>query len=174
VYLENDTSVRAVVEAILCSPEFVSDRAYRGLIKSPTELVVGTLRAVGAEEVPAGAAQAMRLLGQELFNPTNVAGWFGGRSWINAATLLGRFNLVGQIAAQVGGPVLGGQVPTSLFVAAQSNEERVQRVLDLLVDGEVVPEERSMLLEFANQARGEEQIRGLLRLTMALPVYQLN
>ena len=46
----------------------------------------------------------MRLLGQELFNPPNVAGWFGNRGWINAATLLGRFNVLGAVAQQLGGP----------------------------------------------------------------------
>ena len=46
-------------------------------------------------QVPPQAVPAMRLLGQELFNPPNVAGWFGNRSWINAATLLARFNVLG-------------------------------------------------------------------------------
>src|SRR5215211_1552812 len=98
VYLANIGSIRALVESILRSPEFSSERAYRALIKSPTELIVGALRVLGAEAVPPQASQAMRLLGQELFDPPNVAGWFGNRSWINAATLLGRFNVLGALA----------------------------------------------------------------------------
>ena len=33
-------------------------------------------------------------LGQSLFNPPNVAGWAGGRTWITPSTLLQRGNLL--------------------------------------------------------------------------------
>jgi uncharacterized protein (DUF1800 family) len=158
VYLQSDGSIRAVVEAILRSPEFSSERAYRATIKSPTELIVGTLRA----------------LGQELFNPPHVAGWFGGRTWINAASLLTRFNATATIAAQLGTPALGGPPLTSLVQGHANPEARVQRVLDLLLDGDVTPEERASLEAYARGTRGDEQIRGLFRLAMALPAYQLN
>jgi uncharacterized protein (DUF1800 family) len=174
VYLETDGSIRAVVEAILRSPEFSSERAYRGLIKSPTELVVGALRALGAEQVPPQAVQAMRLLGQELFNPPNVAGWFGNRSWINAATLLGRFNTLSTIANQLGTPVLGGQPVATLVQGATTPADRVQRVLDLLLDGDAGADERAALLAYTQQAKGPDQVRGLFRLAMSLPAYQLN
>jgi uncharacterized protein (DUF1800 family) len=174
VYTANSGSIRAVVEAILRSPEFSSDRAYRALIKSPTELIVGALRVLGADGVPPQAVQAMRLLGQELFDPPNVAGWFGHRSWINAATLLTRFNVLGTLAAQLGGPVLGGQPAAALLGAARDSAGRAQRVLDLLIDGDASPEERAALVAFADQARGPQQAIGLFRLAMALPAYQLN
>lgn len=174
VYLHTDGSIRAVVEAILRSPEFSSERAYRGLIKSPTELVVGTLRTLGAEQIPPQAVQAMRLLGQELFNPPNVAGWFGNRSWINAATLLGRFNVMGTIATQLGTPALGGQPVATLVQGMTAPADRVQRVLDLLTDGEAGTDERAALLAYTQQTKGPDQVRGLFRLTMSLPTYQLN
>ena len=174
VYLASGGSIKAVVEAILRSPEFSSERAYRALIKSPTELIVGALRTLGADDVPPQAVQAMRLLGQELFNPPNVAGWFGNRGWINAATLLGRFNVLGTVAQQLGGPVMGGQPVTALLDGAPTSAERVQRVLDLLVDGDVSTEERNALIQFADQAKGPQAARGLFRLAMALPAYQLN
>ena len=113
-------------------------------------------------------------MGQELFNPPNVAGWFGNRSWINAATLLGRLNVLGTVAQQLGGPVMGGQPVTALLDGSTSSTARVQRVLDLLVDGEVSQEERDALIAYADQAKGPQQTRGLFRLAMALPAYQLN
>jgi uncharacterized protein (DUF1800 family) len=174
IYSASNGSIRAVVEAILRSPEFSSDRAYRGLIKSPTELVVGALRTLGAEQVPPQTVQVMRLLGQELFDPPNVAGWFGNRSWINAATLLTRFNVLGTLVTQIGGPVVGGQPVATLLGGANDSASRVQRVLDLLLDGDASPDEQAALTAFADQARGPEQVRGLFRLAMALPAYQLN
>jgi hypothetical protein len=38
----------------------------------------------------------------------------------------------------------------------------------------VAPDERAALVAFASQAKGDDQIRGLFRLAMALPAYQLN
>jgi uncharacterized protein (DUF1800 family) len=174
LYSSSGGSIRALVEAILRSPEFVSERAYRALVKSPVEALVGTLRRLGAERVPPQIAAQARQLGQELFNPPHVAGWFGGRSWINASTLLGRFNAQAAIVAQVGGPQLGGLPATAHFAGATSPTERVERALALLVDGDALPEERAALLTFASSTRGDEQARGLLRLTMALPAYQLS
>jgi uncharacterized protein (DUF1800 family) len=174
VYTANNGSVKSVVEAILRSPEFTSDRAYRALVKSPTELIVGALRTLGAESVPPQAVPAMRLLGQELFDPPNVAGWFGNRSWVNAATLLGRFNVLGTLVNQVGGPVLGGQPVTALLNGTSDSASRARRVLDLLIDGDASPDEQAALVAFADQAKGPQQARGLFRLAMALPAYQLN
>jgi hypothetical protein len=39
-------------------------------------------------------SDAMNMMGQRLFDPPTVAGWEGGRSWINTSTLFVRQNLV--------------------------------------------------------------------------------
>jgi hypothetical protein len=57
---------------------------------------------------------------------------------------------------------------------ATTSASKAQRVLDLLVDGDVTAEERAALVAFADQAKGPQQARGLFRLAMALPAYQLN
>jgi len=63
---------------------------------------------------------------------------------------------------------------TALLDGSTTSAARVQRVLDLLVDGEASQEERDALVAYADQAKGPQQLRGLFRLTMALPAYQLN
>ncbi len=42
-------------------------------------------------------ASRMQELGQLPFHPPSVKGWDGGRTWINAATILSRANLVEQM-----------------------------------------------------------------------------
>jgi len=42
------------------------------------------------------------------------------------------------------------------------------------VDGNVDPQERTALVSLATQTKGEDQLRGLFRVAMALPAYQLN
>ncbi|MBI1851012.1 MAG: DUF1800 domain-containing protein [Planctomycetes bacterium] len=85
--------VRAAMRTILRSDAFYSAHALHATIKSPVELIVGTLRAL---EISAADVRrlsiACRQMGQELFQPPNVKGWDGGRSWITTSTLFTRQN----------------------------------------------------------------------------------
>jgi len=58
-------------------------------------LVVSTYRKMGLHELPTipDFGRLTSGLGQTLFDPPNVAGWAGGRTWITPATLLQRGNL---------------------------------------------------------------------------------
>ena len=83
--------VRAAMRALLLTPAFWAPENRAALIKSPTELVVGTLRqfniAVGD---PLPFAFLLGHFGQDLLSPPNVKGWPGGEHWINSTTLLAR------------------------------------------------------------------------------------
>lgn len=84
--------IKVALEAILLSPEF-RDPAVRGtLIKSPVELLVGTVRTFRLPLRRRGALLPLigRRLGQDLMNPPNVKGWPGGGAWITADSLLAR------------------------------------------------------------------------------------
>ena len=80
--------MKPVLRAILLSPAF-RDPGNRGtLIKSPTDLVIGSVRLLGLP-VPEKTqlVRMMQGLGQILFDPPNVKGWAGGESWITTYTL---------------------------------------------------------------------------------------
>jgi uncharacterized protein (DUF1800 family) len=82
------------------------DVANRGtLVKSPIEVVVGTLRQL---EVAPDATQPLALvaagMGQNLFAPPNVKGWPGGVVWINSHTLLARKQFLDRLARNDAGP----------------------------------------------------------------------
>jgi len=76
------------------------DPANRGsLIKSPVELVVGTLRQL--DVAPGGATPFVVVaagMGQNLFSPPNVKGWPGGEQWINSNSLLARKQFLDRLA----------------------------------------------------------------------------
>lgn len=81
--------IKPLMRAILLSAQF-RDPASRGaLIKSPVELVVGTVHLLGLP-VPEKTqlVRMMQGLGQMPFDPPNVKGWPGGESWITTYTLL--------------------------------------------------------------------------------------
>ena len=65
-------------------------------VKSPVQLVVSTYRKLGLTQLPGAPnfSQMTGTLGQQLCVPPNVAGWKGGRTWINPATMLERENFI--------------------------------------------------------------------------------
>ena len=81
--------IRPLLRAILLSDAFWANRNRANLIKSPVELLVGSVRELNIQQLdPRLLAIASRQLGQDLFAPPNVKGWPGGDTWINSTTLL--------------------------------------------------------------------------------------
>jgi uncharacterized protein (DUF1800 family) len=87
-------NITKLVEDI-CSASWFYDNAHIGTkIKSPVELLVGIQRMLPMklenEEV---LLYLQRALGQVLFYPPNVAGWPGGKQWIDSSTLILRLRM---------------------------------------------------------------------------------
>ena len=83
--------IKVALHALLVSDAFYAPEHRAALIKSPVELVVGTLRQFDfkpADALPFAVAAAG--MGQNLFSPPNVKGWPGQETWINSSTLLVR------------------------------------------------------------------------------------
>lgn len=93
-FTKTDGDLRAVMETLLFSKEFLSEGAWRAKVKSPLEMVVGSLRAVNAEVTEATAvAQRIADLGQPLYGKAEPTGYPNtGESWTNSVALLGRMN----------------------------------------------------------------------------------
>ncbi|MEP7106000.1 MAG: DUF1800 family protein, partial [Chloroflexota bacterium] len=86
--------VKTLMRDVFKSPEFSSQAAYRALVKSPTELMVGALRALGAASQAKIAVAAGANMGQVLFDPPDVGGWPNNDSWISSNTVVARVNFV--------------------------------------------------------------------------------
>ena len=83
--------VKVALRELLLSPAFWAPENRGALVKSPVELVVGTLREFEVRVPdPLPFAFLLRTLGEDLFSPPNVKGWPGGEAWINSSTLLAR------------------------------------------------------------------------------------
>jgi uncharacterized protein (DUF1800 family) len=90
--------VKPLMRAVLTSDAFWSPANRGALVKSPVDLVVGTLRTFGIKPADLRPAVfACAALGQNPFSPPNVKGWPGGDAWIDSATLLGRRQLVDRL-----------------------------------------------------------------------------
>jgi uncharacterized protein (DUF1800 family) len=90
-FRESNYDIKVALAGILTSDAFYASANRGTLVKSPIELVVGTLRQLELEPADATAfAFASAAMGQNLLAPPNVRGWPGGDTWINASTLLAR------------------------------------------------------------------------------------
>ncbi len=89
LFRQNNYEIKPLMQAILTSPYFTDPSTRGTMIKSPIELIVGTLRSFQYDTFDSQTGiQYTRRLGQNLFDPPNVKGWIGGESWINTNTLL--------------------------------------------------------------------------------------
>src|SRR5262249_33729046 len=81
---------------ILRSNLFFDPSIRRRRVKSPVEYAVGTIRSleiINPTVQTSALADACGRMGQSLFAPPSVAGWDGGRAWINSTAMLARANL---------------------------------------------------------------------------------
>ena len=93
-FKESGYAVKPLLRTIFLSRDFHSTATVGRQIKAPVPFLVGTYRKLGLKAVPGipDCTETCGALGQVLFYPPNVAGWPGGRSWLNPATLLVRGN----------------------------------------------------------------------------------
>ncbi len=169
---ETQFDIRAAMDMILRSELFYSDAVYRARIKSPTEYVVGLLRAFESRVQWQELATAMDGLGQLLFAPPNVKGWDGGVAWLNSATLIGRHNLAWDM---VRGDRFSSKKGDQLLAAAKG-QAQVRLALEIFLQGDVSPQVRQALLQFAKQGSASDpaqRARELVHTVLMLPEYQL-
>ena len=91
LFRQSGYEIKTALRALLASDAFYAQSNRGALIKSPVDLVIGTMRQfrVGFSD-PLPITLLLRRLGQDLFSPPNVKGWPGGDAWINSSTLLAR------------------------------------------------------------------------------------
>src|SRR5690606_1773058 len=87
-------NIGRLMESIFTSDWFYKPENIGARIKSPTELLVGIQRLLPMKLNNDNSLSNMqRVLGQRLLYPPNVAGWPGGRNWIDSSTLMMRLRI---------------------------------------------------------------------------------
>lgn len=178
--VRHDYNLAPVLSALFRSNVFYSKRAYRALVKSPVEFVVGTYKALDLKAIDGRAQRALVQMGQILFYPPNVAGWPGGANWLTSQTMIARQNF---LAGLVNSPVMDDagwmrQVPASGTRAAED-------LIGALLQGDASANAAQDVAAYLNGAgtsalgtlsaeNYQERVRGAAYLTMAMPAYQLS
>ena len=94
VFYDSNYDIEKLMRAIFESKWFFAEKNVGVKIKSPIELLAGMIRTFEVNfKNPAALIFIEKALGQVLFDPPNVAGWAGGKSWIDNSTLMLRLNM---------------------------------------------------------------------------------
>ena len=99
-FYNNNYDIKKLLGDIFTSDWFYLEKNIGNKIKSPVELLAGIRRFLPLE-LDNDNAQLLfqKVLGQILFYPPNVAGWPGGKSWIDSSTLMVRLQIPRVLAA---------------------------------------------------------------------------
>ncbi len=101
VFYNSNLDIETLLKTIFKSDWFYTQQHIGAKIKSPIELLVGIQRVLPLTFVNPGVQLVFqRILGQVLFYPPNVAGWPGGKTWIDSSTLMVRLRLPHNIVDQ--------------------------------------------------------------------------
>lgn len=93
-FYDSGYEITALLDAIFTSSWFYDDENRGVKIKSPIELWAGIRRALPLTlGNPDAQILLQKALGQVLFFPPSVAGWPGGRQWIDSSSLMLRLRL---------------------------------------------------------------------------------
>ena len=99
-YFNSGYEIKPMLRTLFTSDFFKSKAVRYAKVKSPAELVAGTVRLVGEyREIKPGlleVSQAPKYMGMDLMNPPTVEGWYTGHEWIDSGTLVERVNFASQ------------------------------------------------------------------------------
>ena len=197
-FYKNDYDIADLLETILTADWFYDPATVGNRIKSPVELVAGIQHTLGLEfEQKQSLIFVQRTLGQVLLYPPNVAGWPGGRNWIDSSSLLFRMKLpdvllqAGQVQIQ---PKDDGDVNTEILTrrgkgtltvtadwatfekafASVSDDKLLDALAAFLLQQPLGSFQRvAVLKRIKSGSSRSEQIQTLTATLMALPEYQL-
>jgi uncharacterized protein (DUF1800 family) len=94
IFYQSGYEIKPLLEFVFHADWFYDDRNIGNLVKSPVELLTGLNRQFYVTyQNPEVLLQFQRTLGQILFRPPNVAGWPGGRNWIDSSSLMYRMKI---------------------------------------------------------------------------------
>jgi len=185
-FRQSNYDIRSVLRVMFNSDFFKNARFQH--MKSPAEVVVGTLRLVGNYEIPRPGYGELSMqpsyMGQDLLNPPSVEGWHTGKEWINSGSLMARINFVAEL---IGDPSLPGVRAIINRLKAKGTltpEQLVDGCLDILGPVEVGTETRQELLDQAkewgpiswdsetNAQTADQRVGEMLQLIVATREYQ--
>ena len=141
----NNFEIEPVVRLLLQSEHFFDDNVLGNKIKSPTEMLLSLvnttdfpirdfdLTAEGYNQLHINAYFLSSEIGQQLFNPPNVAGWEENKSWVTNNTLTGRWQFCDAILGALASDYRSRLI-NFVFGLAEGNDNDVDFIVRAIVE----------------------------------------
>jgi len=194
-FYKNGYEIGPLLEDIFTSDWFFESKHIGTRIKSPIELLAGIRRLLPMQiDDATGQLLLQRGLGQVLFYPPNVAGWPGGKTWIDSSSLMLRMRvprlLLGEDEWNIGGKT-DDDVQMGMMQRLQNRLEAKVDWMPLLSSFQKVPLEKlpaqlsdlllqtqraqtiALLKSYVVAADRDASIRQLTAHILSTPEYQL-
>jgi uncharacterized protein (DUF1800 family) len=136
----SDGDIAAVLRTMIYSPEFWSREAYRAKIKTPFEVVVSAVRALGTDvDTPMPLVQWVARIGEPLYQCQPPTGYADkAEAWVSTGALLNRLNFS---LALAGNKIRGSRTDVNALLGADAQEPKgaLDRAVQVFLGGQVGP-----------------------------------
>ena len=141
----------------LFNSDFFKDEAVRfAKVKSPAELIAGTMRLVGDYKYPkpgiTALAEECNYQGQALLDPPSVEGWHTGGEWIDSGALLRRINFAADQMVKQELPGIQSIIERMSHHETLDAEGLVDGCLDLMGPVQVEEQTRRELIDHVSKS----------------------
>src|SRR3989454_1152036 len=140
-FQSSDGDIRAVMKTMIWSPEFWSREAYRAKIKTPFELVVSAVRALGTDvDTPMPLVQWVGRIGEPLYQCQPPTGYSDkADTWGNTGALLNRLNYS---LALAGNKMRGARTDVASLLGVEPSADpkaALDRAVQVFLGGQAAP-----------------------------------
>jgi uncharacterized protein (DUF1800 family) len=140
-FQSSDGDIRAVLRTMIWSPEFWSRESYRAKIKTPFELVVSAVRALGTDvDTAMPLVQWVGRIGEPLYQCQPPTGYSDkADTWVNTGALLNRLNYS---LALAGNKMRGARTDVASLLGVDANAEpraALDRAVQVFLGGQAAP-----------------------------------
>ena len=124
-FRESDYDIKTLMRALWATPAFWAEDNRGSIVKSPVDLVLGTMRTAGVlPDWWQAAPSRMRGMGQHLFEAPNVAGWPGGAAWITPARIQERTAILSEFDTSPAYTLGMGQSSGNMMMSMMTEQEQ--------------------------------------------------
>ncbi len=140
-FQKSDGDIREVLRAMIYSPEFWSRDALHAKVKTPFELVVSSVRALGTDvDTPMPLVGWVGRIGEPLYQCQPPTGYSDkAETWVNTGSLLNRLNFS---LALAGNKVRGSRSDVSALLGTDSSNDpkaALDRAVHVFLGGQAAP-----------------------------------
>ena len=144
-YYRSGFEIKPMLIRLFTSPQFVSPANFFKRYSWPAEFVVRAIKEMGWAGFSVNdALNPMITMGQQLFEPPDVAGWDLGQAWFTSGAMLARMNFAAQLATNQ-----KFELRNAARGSVQSPEGLVSWALDRMTTPAFASDSYSALLDYA-------------------------